>query len=153
MIILLDIDGVLVTTPAWRQVDLLPDGFMKFDDTAVENLAILLKETKASVVLTTTHRVNFTIAKWKELFKTRGLIIQEIAKLNDKTELSHLQGRGTEIKEWFAIEGKGKNFVIIDDDQSINELSEFIKNRWVQTKPLIGFNEEARLKASHILFS
>ena len=71
MTILLDIDGVLVTTPSWKQVEHLSDGFMKFSDVAVSNLATLYKETKASVVLTTTHRINYSENQWKEIFKFR----------------------------------------------------------------------------------
>ena len=43
MFVLLDIDGVLVTTPPWKSVELLSDGFMKFNETAVKNLNLLVQ--------------------------------------------------------------------------------------------------------------
>lgn len=41
---ILDIDGVLVTTPGWKRPEILADGFIKFNEKAVQNLANLLKE-------------------------------------------------------------------------------------------------------------
>lgn len=55
MIILLDIDGVLEITPIWRQVEIHSDGFMKLNEKALQNLSILYRTTRASIVLTTTH--------------------------------------------------------------------------------------------------
>ncbi len=151
MIILLDIDGVLETTPAWRRVEIDSDGFMKLNERALENLSILHKTTNASIVLTTTHRIKYDETKWKEIFRARGLNFETISKLNDKTELGQLMDRGTEIKEWVETKGHSKNYIIIDDDQSINALPDYIKDRWVATRPLIGFDKEALEKALLIL--
>jgi HAD domain in Swiss Army Knife RNA repair proteins len=151
LIILLDIDGVLVTTPSWRQPEILPDGFMKFNENAVRNLAILFKKTNASIVLTTTHRINFSVLQWKEIFRFRGLEIDEISKLNDTTELSQLHDRGSEIRVWFDQIGYDLDFIIIDDDLSINGLPENIKRRWIQTKPLIGFDNECLERSLQII--
>ncbi|WP_437921614.1 CPCC family cysteine-rich protein [Sphingobacterium sp. LRF_L2] len=150
MTILLDIDGVLETTPTWRRVEILSDGFMKLNEKALENLSILLKRTNASVILTTTHRINYDEEKWKAIFRLRGVNFETISKINNKTELSQLLDRGTEIKEW--VENKEEeNYVIIDDDQSINALPDYIKERWVTTRPSIGFDKEALEKALLIL--
>ena len=151
MTILLDIDGVLVTTPSWKQVEQLADGFMKFSEVAVANLATLYKETNASIVLTTTHRINYSESQWKEIFKLRGLNFETISKLNDKTEISQLLDRATEIKEWTKSNPVDTNYVIIDDDLSINSLDDSIKERWVATKPLIGFDRDSKDKALQIL--
>ena len=151
MIILLDIDGVLETTPTWRQVEIHSDGFMKLNEKALENLSTLHKRTNASIVLTTTHRINYDETKWIEIFRLRGLNFETISKLNNKTEISQLLDRGTEIKEWVEKKGEGQNYVIIDDDQSINALPEYIKERWVATRPSIGFDKEALEKALLIL--
>jgi hypothetical protein len=59
MTILLDIDGVLFTTPIWQQVEILKDGFMKFNENATDNLALLYHKTKANIVLTSTHRIKY----------------------------------------------------------------------------------------------
>lgn len=151
MKILLDIDGVLETTPTWRQVEIHSDGFMKLNAKALENLSILYKKTNASIVLTTTHRINYDVTRWKEIFRIRGLNFEIISKLNNKTEISQLLDRGTEIKEWVEKYGQQQNYVIIDDDQSINALPESIKERWVVTRPSIGFDKEALQKALLIL--
>ena len=151
MTILLDIDGVLVTTPGWKQVEHLSDGFMKFSETAVSNLASLYKETRASIVLTTTHRINYTESEWKEIFKVRGLDFAIISKLDDKTALSQLLDKATEIKEWVKNNPVDNNYVIIDDDLSIHSLEDSIKERWVTTKPLIGFDKACKDKALQIL--
>jgi hypothetical protein len=150
MTILLDIDGVLVTTPSWKQVEHLSDGFMKFSDVAVSNLATLYEVTNASIVLTTTHRINYSESQWQEIFKFRGLNFETISKLNGKTEISQLLNRATEIKEWVK-NNLDKNYVIIDDDLSINSLEDSIKERWVSTKPLIGLDKESKDKALQIL--
>lgn len=151
MIILLDIDGVLVTTPIWKPTEQLSDGFMKFNESATENLANLFKQTNASVILTTTHRINFDETKWKEIFRTRGLHFHTISKVNNKTSIDQLGTRATEIKEWVEQFGKNENYVIIDDDVSLNGLPENIKERWVSTKPLVGFDKNASEKALNIL--
>jgi rubrerythrin len=153
MTILLDIDGVLVTTPSWQPTEQLSDGFMKFNQAAVENLAIVYKETNASIVLTTTHRINFDEAKWKDIFRTRGLNFQTITKLNNKTKIDQLADRATEIREWVEQNGQKENYVIIDDDSSLNGLTDDIKERWVSTKQLIGFDKDAKVKTLNILTS
>jgi hypothetical protein len=82
MTILLDIDGVLVTTPSWTQTEILADGF---------------------------------------------------------------------IDEWVKQFGQNENYVIIDDDLSLGSLTTEVKERWVSTKPLIGFDKDAKEKALTIL--
>jgi hypothetical protein len=149
--ILLDIDGVLVTTPAWRAPEQLTDGFLKFNERAANNLAKIIDTTNATIVLTTTHRVNYSVEKWKELLATRGIFPSSIAKLNDLTRLNDLGDRCTEIKEWVDQQKNDRNFVIIDDDLSLNGLPSSIKEKFVLTKPMIGLDEEATLQAIKIL--
>ncbi|MBO2012552.1 HAD domain-containing protein [Hymenobacter negativus] len=152
MVILLDIDGVLVTTPVWRVVELEPDGFMKFNEKAAKNLARIIDETDASIVLTTSHRINYSLEEWKVLLNTRGIIPSSIEKVNDSSVLNHNQDRGREIEDWVSRGGYEKNYVIIDDDLSINELPAEIKSRFVQTMPMIGLDEDATVKALAILY-
>lgn len=151
MTILLDIDGVLVTTHAWRKVETMPDGFMKFDEEAANNLAALLKETNASIVLTTTHRISRNEEKWTALFKDRGFVFNSLTKVNGSTKIEQLTERYKEVKEWVETAGKNENYVVIDDDTSLYALPESIKSRWVVTKPLVGFDKVAYQKALDIL--
>jgi hypothetical protein len=151
MIILLDIDGVLVTTPPWRATEILADGFMKFNDKAATNLKRLLLETGSDTVLTTTHRIHYSIETWKCIFNERGVLTNSISKLNSKSSINEMLDRASEIKEWFDSGGDKHNFVIIDDDLSLSGLPAVLKDRCVMTKSLIGLDEEATNHAIRIL--
>lgn len=106
MIILLDIDGVLVTTPSWRTTEILSDGFMKFNEKAAINLQQLIIKTSADIVLTTTHRINYSIDAWKNIFKQRGILTNSVSKINDKISVQTMLDRASEIKEWFDNSGE-----------------------------------------------
>ena len=152
MTVLLDIDGVLVTTPGWRVTEQHSDGFLKFNDRAEKNLIRLISETNASIVLTTTHRITYSIEKWKEIFNNRGIPVETIEKVNAKQAVSDMLDRGSEIKEWIRNSGANKRFVIIDDDVSINALPIEIKDKWVRTKSMIGLDEDGTDRAIKILY-
>jgi hypothetical protein len=62
-----------------------------------------------------------------------------------------LGDRATEIQEWVEKQDKNENYLVIDDDTSINRLSNEIKARCVQTKPLLGFDDNCLKKALSIL--
>lgn len=151
MIILLDIDGVLVTSPGWRHPERLADNFMKFNEEAANNLAKLYLATNASIVLTSTHRISYPIETWYDIFKARGLHFTNISKVNDKNTFESLLDRGTEVKEWVDNYGQESNYVVIDDDLSLHDLPLEIKQRCVITKPLIGFDSSSLEKALRIL--
>ena len=151
MTIILDIDGVMVTTPAWKQSEFLEDGFLKFNDLAATNLSKLIVETNASIILATTHRINYTELEWKILLKNRGITTESISKINNCTSIQNMRDRATEIKEWVDKYGDTEKYVIIDDDSSINKLAADIKAKWVMTKSLIGFDNEAYENAKRIL--
>ena len=125
MVILLDLDGVLITTPAWRAVETEPDGFFKFNARATTNLAALLAATHAAVVLTTSHRLTYSLAQWTAFL----------------------------IAAWVAQPGAPANYVVLDDDLSLHGLPLAIKNRCVITKPLLGLDADAAQRALHILRS
>jgi hypothetical protein len=152
MVILLDIDGVLVTEPSWKKVEIGADGVMLFNKQSAENLVDILSLTGADVVLASTHRISFTIERWLEIFKIRGIAINKLSKLNDRQSLSDMQDRGSEIQEWIHKNGEA-NYVIIDDDLSINNLPTAIKQRWVTIKPHIGIDIEAKQKVLDILLN
>lgn len=149
-VILLDIDGVLVTTPAWRPVEQLADGFMCFNEGAAKNLNSLLELTEAEIVLTTTHRISYSLDEWYGIFAARGIKLTSIAKVNDAKALNAVTKRADEVEAWIAL-NRDANYVIIDDDSSINGLPEFMKDRFVQTKPMLGLNDEAARGALFIL--
>ena len=153
MTILLDIDGVLVTTPAWRTAELDTDGFLRFNEKAAKNLARIIDETNAAIVLTTTHRINYSVDEWKEIFKVRGIHPFSVSKLNDIKTIGDMADRATEIKEWVDKQTDRQPYVIIDDDLSINGLPLTIKGKCVLTKSMLGLDEESTIKALDILRS
>ena len=153
MVILLDIDGVLVTTPAWRKAEIEADGFLKFNEVASKNLARIINETNATIVLTTTHRITYSLEKWNAILNARGIYPSSISKINDKDSLRTMADRATEIKAWVDELDPSVKYVVIDDDTSINNLPAAIKNRWVLTKSMIGLDDTAAEKALVILLS
>jgi hypothetical protein len=153
MVILLDLDGVLITTPSWRAVEIAPDGFFQFDERATQNLAAILAETNAALVLTTSHRINYSLAEWATFFNTRGLVPSASSKVNDRTTLPPTGARAAEIAAWVATQSATTNYVVLDDDLSLHGLPPAIKTRCVITKPLLGLDAEATQKALHILRS
>ena len=149
-VVLLDIDGVLVTTPSWRPVEQLADGFLRFNEKAAQNLNHLLEQTKAEIVLTTSHRINYSLGEWYEIFKVRGIRPTSIAKVNAAAAIQEVGKRAAEIEAWVAENGAA-NYVIIDDDLTIKGLPEAVEQRFVATKPMIGLDDDAANEALFIL--
>ncbi|MGL4599823.1 MAG: HAD domain-containing protein [Bacteroidia bacterium] len=147
MLILLDIDGVMVTTPPWKNIENLDDEFSMFNNRASSNLQHLLSETSASIVLTTSHKSRFNSDEWMRIFQRRGIRPKAIRTLAEN--MQHLS-RKEEILKWRASSSE-TDFVIIDDDKSLHDLPPEIKKRCVITSNLIGLNEEATTAALAIL--
>jgi hypothetical protein len=138
MLIFLDIDGVMVPAKGWKIPEILSDGFPAFDNKAVHVLQALITEDVA-VILTTSHKSRFSINEWKDLFKNRGVDIHNLESLPENS--SNLS-RKDEIIKWFGVNKLTKNFVIIDDDKSLNDLPKYLKENLVLTSPYIGLTEE-----------
>lgn len=138
MLILLDIDGVMIPAAGWKSVPNLQDGFSQFSSKAVSNLNHILSETRASIVLTTSHKSRFSELEWQMIFKNRGINVS-IQKLDDN--INELD-RKTEIINWLEHKWNHENFVIIDDDKNLNGLPKEIKDKLVLTKSLVGLNED-----------
>ena len=147
MRILLDIDGVMVPVSSWKPAELLNDGFSRFSNRAVANLQKIISETGASIVLTTSHKGNFSLAEWGRIFNARG-ICSRIERLDyNSTNLS----RKEEILIWLNVHKNEDDFVIIDDDKSLNALPTQIKNKLILTSPMIGLTETDAKNAIDIL--
>lgn len=147
MLILLDIDGVMVQAASWKKVESHPDGFYQFMPNAIANLREIISETGASIVLTTSHKSNYNLDEWKVIFQNRG-IFAKIAKLDDNIDLL---SRKDEIVNWFMKNQDLDDFVILDDDKSLHDLPERIKEKVVFTQPLIGLKKEDATNAIEIL--
>jgi hypothetical protein len=134
MLIFLDIDGVMVSAKSWKSPELLDDGFPAFSSKAVRVLQNLISED-TTVMLTTSHKSKFTTQEWKKIFQKRGIQVNQLQSLdNNITCLS----RKDEILNWFNLNSINQEFIIIDDDNSLNDLPSFFKNRLILTSSLIG---------------
>ena len=119
MILLLDIDGVLETSPIWKKPEFLEDKFYKFNENSQKYLIEIIEKIKPEIILTTTHRINFNLDEWNEIFKLRGIYVSKITKINNAKNITEIKNRNIEIEEWFT-KNKTANFLIIDDDKSLN---------------------------------
>lgn len=138
MLIFLDIDGVMVPAKGWKRPELLKDGFPAFSSNASSILQHLISEN-TKVILTTSHKSNYTTNKWKDIFRKRGVQIKNLQLLDPN--LSNLS-RKEEIENWFNENGNHEDFIIIDDDKSLNALPKYLKENLILTSPFIGLREE-----------
>ena len=148
MLILLDIDGVMVPASSWKKPDFLNDGFPVFSSKAVLSLNKIIEKTKANILLTTSHKTKYSIIEWENIFKSRNIFIEKIYRLEEN--LLNLN-RKDEIIEWYKQFNSLENFVIIDDDKSLNGLPENLKQKLVLTSPLVGLTNELATEAIQIL--
>lgn len=139
MLILLDIDGVMVRANSWKKPEFLHDGFPAFNNQASSALQKLIDQTNADILLTTSHKANYSLEAWKNIFSLRGIKVNNIYSLpENKTFLS----RKEEIMNWVNASDKLPNFIIIDDDKSLNGLPIFVKKQLIQTNASIGLTAD-----------
>ena len=150
MKILLDFDGVMVTTPTWRTVECLEDGFMAFNESCAGYLASVLAITQADIVLTTTHRIHYDNEVWRQLLHNRGIVTNKVTKVNQAETFAELSIRHLEVLQWVNA-NPNENYVIIDDDKSLRELSSAIKSRWIETDFYAGFTGVGMEQALDVL--
>lgn len=132
-IVLLDLDGVLITTKPWESDQLLEDGFAEFNKRAVNKLNEYLESTGYDIVLTSTRRYTIEIDQMNEFFKVRGINGQII----DYLPLYDLDLRYSRYDEVirFIMKHRPENYLVIDDDKSLAKLG---NDKWIKTDPMIG---------------
>lgn len=133
--IILDLDGVMITTPSWKQGEILKDGFDSFNEYAVNNLNSLLDSFDVSLWLISDRRKSYTMEQFNlflENRKVKGQLVGMVPVYGNVSRKEEL--------ERFIEETGIVDFVIIDDDSSI--ASSRFKTQWVRTSPLIGFNKD-----------
>ena len=161
-IIFLDIDGVL-NTKEWHSKmtkDIPKDEYgYAFDPVAVANLAHIIDETDADIVISSSWKF-YGVAKLKHMWKIRNLpgtilditpnTVSDEMLLNANLEEFQLGVcRGNEIKEWLSKhKGEVSNYVIIDD---FDDLLPEQEDHTVLTDSLIGITEFDAMKAIRIL--
>lgn len=138
MLIFLDIDGVMVPAKNWQRPELLDDGFAAFSPKAVAVIQeLLVGHTDSTIILTTSHKTRFSIELWKDIFFKRSLLVSKIQLLNNNMDMI---SRRLEILNWFNTNEIHEDFIIIDDDKSLNDLPNFLKKRLVLTSSIIGLD-------------
>ncbi|NBC06453.1 MAG: hypothetical protein GVY26_04595 [Bacteroidetes bacterium] len=145
-IIFLDIDGVLINIfPPWRADEVDEDGYSKFNETLTANLQSLLGfKPDLKVVLSSSRRIGKDLSRLEAIFAFRGIKGKLIDKIPDPDE-THLS-RAQEISRYID-KHRVKNFLIIDDDKSLLQLSERYQKGLILTNYREGFNA-ACLKAA-----
>ena len=161
-IIFLDIDGVL-NTRDWHSrmtKDTPKDEYgYAFDPGAVSNLARIIDETGAVIVISSSWKF-YGVAKLRQMWKIRNLpgsilditpntISDEMLMNANLDEIELGVCRGNEIKEWLSKhKAEVSNYVIIDDFDDL--LPEQMCHA-VITNTLIGISETDAKKAITIL--
>lgn len=79
MLILLDIDGVMVPANSWKKPEFHDDGFPMFSVQSIRALQKIISETHATILLTTSHKWVYSLQKWRDIFKSRGITASKIA--------------------------------------------------------------------------
>lgn len=148
MLILLDIDGVMVPANSWKRPEFLKDGFPVFSNMATQALQKIISETSADILLTTSHKSKYTIQEWYAIFNLRGISVNKIERL---PENRNDQNRKEEVLNWYNTNTVNTNFIIIDDDKSLNALPVNLKEKLILTSPLVGLTDDLAFEAISIL--
>jgi 16S rRNA C1402 (ribose-2'-O) methylase RsmI len=148
MLILLDIDGVMVVANSWKSPEFLNDGFPAFSSKAVDALQKIISETSADIVLTTSHKSKYSLEDWKDIFCLRNINVKNIDRLPENT---NFLSRKNEIMNWINTSKDFTEFIIIDDDKSLNALPDFIKKKFIQTNSSLGLTNELANQALQII--
>ena len=158
--IFLDIDGVFNSTDYCNSIEYLTETsgmsdaqimliahHTHLDPKAIELFDQLVERSGATVILSSTWRVRYSVDEMNEMLKGRGAKFQ----LADRTpvlfgKLSSRIPRGKEIAE-FLKKNKPESFVILDDHDDMLHL----KPQLIQTNPRHGLTPDDVEKALKIL--
>lgn len=146
-VIILDLDGVLITTPTWKADEMDSDGYSTFNKKCVENFNILTQNLDCELWISSTRRMNKNLQEFREIFFNRN-IKSEIKGFLPKG--NYQISRLTEI-EGFLSHKPINNFLILDDDSTLYNLEAKYKRFWVQTNLIIGFDSEKLKEAQEII--
>ena len=137
-LLILDLDGVLITNPSWKADRIDSDGYSEFNESCVENLNQLLTLAEFDIWLSSTGRTVKTLTELNQIFKNRGIKKEIVGFL---PEYADCKNRKEEVMK-FIEEFKESDFLIIDDDKSLNGLESGIKEKLILTELNKGFNSE-----------
>ena len=134
----MDLDGVLITTPTWKPNEIHSDGYSEFNESCVKNLNQLLTSTEFEIWLSSSRRTLKSLEEFNLIFKNRGIKKPITGFL---PEYSDCKNRKEEVIK-FLTEFEVSDFLIIDDDKSLNGLDIEIKKNLISTQLTTGFNIE-----------
>ena len=137
-VVILDLDGVLILTPPWKSDKIDVDGYSEFDKQSVTNLNILMSKIDAELWLSSNRRFGMTLEKFRQIFIYRKIEAPLIGFL----PLNNLNTLRKDEVNIFLDQEHVNNFLILDDDKSLNSLPLERRLFWVATDPMIGFNSE-----------
>lgn len=138
LILILDLDGVLITTPSWKPDLIAPDGYSDFNKNCVIQLNQLLSAYQFEIWLSSSRRKGQSKEFLNTIFSNRGIFTPITGFLPIHSDK---KSRKEEI-EFFLQEKQVSNFLILDDDKSLNGLEESIRSNLVLTSYLKGFDKE-----------
>lgn len=157
-VLFLDFDGVLNTCWWERKIPIDKYGYA-FDPNAVANLAKIIVETGADIVVSSTWKF-MGLSEMQEMWEERSLpgkiiditpntVSDEVLLYADLEHMELTPIRGMEIKEWLDSKGKKvSRYAILDDmDSMLHEQ----KDHLVLTNPTVGITESDAFKAISIL--
>jgi len=136
--LILDLDGVLITTPPWKADEMDFDGYSKFNQSCIDNLNELLALTDFDIWLSSTRRTMKSIEEFNLIFANRNIKKPVLGFLPEYTSCAN---RKEEILRYLD-EFKPENYLILDDDKSLNGLDNIIKDRLILTQLMKGFSQE-----------
>ncbi|MFS4466977.1 HAD domain-containing protein [Maribacter sp. 2210JD10-5] len=135
---ILDLDGVLITNPSWKADKIHSDGYSEFNESCIENLNRLLTLAEFDIWLSSTRRTAKTLSEFNQIFENRGIKKTITGFLPEYTDCKN---RKEEVSK-FLSEFKVMDFIIIDDDKSLNGLESRIKKNLISTDLVKGFDSE-----------
>lgn len=161
-IVFLDIDGVLnsheiAAEHYHRTGEMGFGGFFDADDTPTHNNVIwgqaqvdrlrkIVETTQAAIVMSSTWRLHYSLAKFKEMFAVYGW---PDAPVIDKTDSAYVD-RCDEIAAWLSqYHERVTGFVVIDDDKDAWRPMD--SPHFVRTKILDGLQDHHAEAAIHAL--
>lgn len=145
--LILDLDGVLITTPSWKADEIDFDNYSKFNSLCTENLNTLLSLYDFDIWLISTRRTVKTLKEFNEIFKNRN-INQKISGFVPQQD--EVKSRKEEV-QFFIESQQPKSYIIIDDDKTLNGLNEELKSNLIHTELMRGFNDEKLKEAKKIM--
>ncbi|MCH2195296.1 MAG: HAD domain-containing protein [Kordia sp.] len=122
----------------WKADEIDVDGYSKFNMNCVDNLNKLLEQSDFEIWLSSTRRTVKTLTEFNQIFENRH-IKKEIKGF--LPEYQECNTRKDEIIQ-FIEEFKISDFLIIDDDKSLNGLNENYKEKLILTELQKGFDTE-----------